>query len=176
MGLDVTAYSKLSKIDDVKYLDGDVYDKTLTVVAPEAYDLVVYVSRDFPGREEGLEDRGVYQAEESFGFRAGSYGGYNDFREELAKLAGYPSVPGDSERHNHSRGAWAAKGGLFWELIKFSDCDGTIGPVVSKKLSEDFRTFDADAQTHGDAWFYQRYQEWKKAFELAADDGAVSFQ
>lgn len=150
------------------------------------YDLRVYANNDFPGRADGLEDRGVYSAEYSMGFRAGSYRGYNAWREELAKLAGYSAVPVD--RYNtgkvemrHDYGAWQAESGPFLELIEFSDCEGTIGSTVSAKLAKDFADWDERAKQHDDAsqnWhgrFYSLYQQWRTAFEMAANGGAVDF-
>jgi len=179
MGLDITAYRKLTKLDAVFDADGDPINPETREALD--YDLKVYANFDFPGREDGLEDRAVYSAEDSMGFRAGSYGGYNAWREELAKLAGYPltdyTIYGRTERR-HDAGAWAASAGPFWELINFSDCEGIIGPVVSEKLAKDFAEFDERAKAHAASrndWFYPLYQTWRQAFDMAADGGAVDF-
>ena len=175
MGLDISAYRGIEKIDCVFDEDGDPIDPATREYVD--YDARAYVNPDFPGRADGIENKGVYKAEESMGFRAGSYGGYNQWREELAKLAGYAladyTIYGTTTQR-HDAGAWAATGGPFWELITFSDCEGVIGPIVSAKLAKDFQEFGERAKGIG-GYFYDRYQEWRAAFEMAADNGMVRF-
>lgn len=134
----------------------------------------VYANPHFPGRAEGLKDGAIYEVGGGGDFRAGSYSGYNEWREELAKMAGYPVTATDSSRHLHSAGAWTADGGPFWELIHFSDCDGVIGPVVSAKLAKDFAEYQAKADEIG-GYFAEKYADWRKAFETAAQGGFVDF-
>lgn len=167
MGLDITAYRKLRKVENPTEADRDE-------------NFTVYANDSFPGRAAGLEDRAVYQTtEDAFGLRAGSYGGYSWWRDELAKLAGYPQ--GTYEQYgkdwpSHCVACWNGATGPFSELINFSDCEGAIGPEVSAKLAKDFADFDARAKEFdpGRGW-YERYCDWRKAFEMAADDGAVQF-
>ncbi|WP_323994733.1 hypothetical protein [Aeromonas hydrophila] len=182
MGLDIRAYRNLTKLDVIFNEDGDALDKS--TLQPVEYDTRTYANPDFPGREEGVEDRAAYKAEESMGFSAGSYMGYGAWREELAKLAGYPLSPVDRGFGHavemHSGGAWEAENGPFWELIYFSDCEGVIGPVVSAKLAKDFAEFDERARRHDEAaglngGLYERFQLWRQAFEMAADGGLVNF-
>lgn len=54
-------------------------------------------------------------------------------------------------------------------------CEGVIGSSVSAKLAKDFADFQKDADAHEDRNFREKYAEWRKEFEMAADDGAVSF-
>lgn len=124
----------------------------------------IYENPDFPGRAEGLVPGMTYTYEARMGFRAGSYSGYSAWRAWLAQLAGYAS-PEDVT-------------GPFAELINFSDCEGTIGPVVAARLLQDFIAFDEAAQATDDdegGWYYQKYQEWHAAMAMAADGGAVVF-
>lgn len=163
MGLDITAYSKLSKAGADIALDefGEPEDED-GFVQP-------FANTHYPERLEGLEDGAFYAFDHSMRFRAGSYGTYGSWRNTLARLAGFTS----------SQQAWDADGGAFWELIAFSDCEGDIGPVVSAKLAKDFADFEERARFFNsgddDNWFYQKYTDWKNAFELAADGGMVSF-
>jgi hypothetical protein len=179
MGLDITAYSGLTKIEGVKYLEGEVYNQNLEVLDYDDYDLVAYHNPDFPGRADDIEVRGVYKAADGFGFRAGAYSGYNRWRERLAEIAGYPKTAIElygREELRHDAGAWAATEGPFWELILFSDCEGVIGTAVSKKLAADFAAFDERAAAvQDDPDFYRLFNEWRKAFDMAADGGAVKF-
>ena len=182
MVLDITAYRRVTKLDVIFDEDGEAIDKDTG--EPVDYDVRAYANHHFPGREEGVDDRAAYKAEYSMGFRAGSYGGYNAWREDLAKLAGYPKTPVDrgfgSVAEMHSGGAWGTDHGPFWELISFSDCEGTIGPVVSAKLAKDFAEWDERAKQHDEAaglngGLYKRFQEWRQGFEMAADGGLVDF-
>jgi len=178
MGLDITAYESLTKIDEVKYIDGEVYNQKLETVDYDDYDFVAHINPDFPGRADDVEDHGVYKAVGSHGFRAGSYGGYNMWRDRLAKLAGYPE--GTYEQYgkdwpSHCVACWNGAQGPFAELIHFSDCEGVIGTAISKKLAADFAAFDEAAKTQEDEPFYKLYQDWQKAFTMAANGGAVSF-
>lgn len=63
---------------------------------------------------EKINADSVYSWEESFDFRAGSYSGYNWYREKLGEL--------NAE--------------AFREQIDFSDCEGVIGSVVANRLAK----------------------------------------
>jgi len=176
MGLDITAYRKIIKIDAVFDADGEPIDPSTR--EPIDYDMKAYRNDAFPGRADDIEDRAIYRAEDSFGFRAGSYGGYNHWRDALAKLAGYPI--GQYEEHNrkwdsHCVACWEGQEGPFCELIHFSDCEGVIGASVAAKLAKDFAEFQDAADKLDDQFFTASYTNWRKAFEMAADAGAVSF-
>jgi hypothetical protein len=162
MGLDVTAYSNVHKVDSAAY-DGD-----------EGYRFVTaYPSSGFPDQADDVN--GIYDYEgDSFSFRAGSYSGYNRFRESIAFLALGVSPKTIWENTE------AYKNKPFFELINFSDCEGVIGPVTSAKLFQDFKDFEAEIEKksiagHGGAseWFMESYRNWMKAFEIAADSGFV---
>jgi hypothetical protein len=119
----------------------------------------------FPNAAPEIEDRARYHSEESMQFRAGSYGGYNEWRNSLAAMVG--TTP---------KTAWAGEyQGPFAELINFSDCEGVIGATVCRKLAEDFKAQQTKADTWDDEWFRERYALWRQAFEMGADNGAVSF-
>lgn len=104
--------------------------------------------------------------------------GYPEASEEIQGVFG-----GTRTRTGHDVGAWHSGGGPFFELIHFSDCEGTIGPVVSKKLAEDFAKYQKAADsfigTHDDGkpggYFAEIYAEFRKAFETASNNGAVDF-
>lgn len=176
MGLDITSYRKISKMAGVNYVDGEVVDSESGQFVD--CDLVAYVNPDFPGRNDGVEDGQAYDAEDQFGFRAGGYGWYNHWRDELAKISGWPKGSYEQygkEWESYAASAWKATSGPFWEIINFSDCEGVIGPETSKKLFEDFTAFDEAAKHSNYPNFYQIYRDFRKAFEMAADGGAVRF-
>lgn len=133
----------------------------------------------YPERAPEIAEDTIYSYASSGSFCAGSYSGYNRWRDELAQLAGYPKAPYqdryDGIQMRFDAGAWAASEGPFWELINFSDCEGTIGASVSAKLAKDFAEYQPKADAHRDDGFRSRYAEWRKAFETAQNAGAVSF-
>lgn len=152
MGLDISAYSNLKREDDQSKDRDDC-------------EIHILVNDDFPGRCDDVAE-GYYAAGDELGFRAGSYGGYGAWRDQLARLAGNASA----------KAVWSdPKPGPFIELINFSDCEGTIGTAVSVKLAKDFADFQHAADTHPDEYFRERYANWRKAFELASKAGAVLF-
>jgi hypothetical protein len=178
MGLDIRYYKNITKLDCVFDADGEPLDAATKAPLSEKH-FWACVNPHFPERADGLDSKSCYSYEESEGFRAGSYSGYNHWRETLAQIAGYPAI--EDERHGvvtkrHDKGAYVAGNGPFFELIWFSDCEGIIGPKTSAKLAKDFATFsDAVAASATDEWFKEKYAEWKTAFETAAQNGAVRF-
>lgn len=163
MGLDVTAYSKIA-LDPNAEVDGDGYPVKWDAYFMAHPGILAMTEKDWPGRTGGLKP-GVYAYGDVFDFRAGSYGGYNSWRNELAELAGYGSASNVWEMDSPE--------GPFVELINFSDCEGIIAGDVAKKLAKDFAEFQEKVGEHG--YFSQSYTNWRKAFELAADGGAVDF-
>lgn len=137
-----------------------------------------YLNPDFPGRADDLENGAVYSYTDCGRGWGGGYGYYNSWREALAKLAGYPlteyrtSYSGPEQ--SHAAACWQGQESPFYELINFSDCEGTIGTAVSAKLAKDFQEWDERAKSVGER-FYKDYSEWREAFEMAADGGAVAF-
>lgn len=155
MGLDVIAYKKLKEVGNSKLNSHDNLVEHKNEWCPGI--CMEWSETHFPGRGEGIESNKVYTYESKCSFRAGSYSGYNEWRDLLYKFKGDIA---------------------FQELIIFADNEGVIGPVVSKKLYEDFKKYKNEAeeyaQTAGDWWLY-KYNDWLNAFELASDNGAVEF-
>lgn len=153
MGLDISYVNKLTFLREE---DGTDY------AWPE--EMRLYPNPDFPAQADGLKD-GIYKYEDVGEFHAGSYSGYNQWRNQLAQLAGY----GSAEQ------AWTTTEGPFRELINFSDCGGVIGSITSAKLAKDFAEYQHAADQHQDSYFLERYNFWRKAFEVASNAGAVCF-
>ncbi len=214
MGLDISAISRLEKVEvpeGIELWSDEYYDWE----GEQEYSLWYFSETGvFEEQMQGLEE-GAYNAlGEGHNFRAGSYSGYGMWRDELAHAAGY--FGGDEQVwSNVDSGGYANR--PFEELINFSDAEGWIGPIVSKKLHQDFvdnekkimDTVDKwvlmkghpehtpsflqkrqeenkafgrkDAEKEIDytlddvRWFRQKYQDWKKAFEIASNNGAVIF-
>lgn len=164
MGLDITALGSIQPCSqhgdsDASYGAGHVY-------------LNVYENA-FPERAVPITE-GCYVANKQMHFRAGSYSGYNRWREQLSMFAlgvmpqmvwDYPNV---------------YEGKPFYELINFADNEGLIGPIVSVKLAADFAEgFGPAAEWAGvndpTGYWFSKYGEWLKAFQIAANAGAVQF-
>jgi hypothetical protein len=169
-GLDVTVYEKITIVPSPQFdSDGEPLGPNQVKLAP------VGGAERFAGLIAGT----VYRYESAFEFRAGSYSGYNYWRNELAKLAGneqtpYKSLNGKIE-FRYDATVWNIKKGAFWELIDFSDAEGVIGPVVCKRVYKDFLQYQVAASKHPDEYFRTSYQNWMKAFCMCANDGAIVF-
>ena len=164
MGLDITAFRKLTAAPEAK-LDADGFPEDYGSFVRLSQEEIDWTEGNWKGRTEGLT-AGVYSFGEEFDFRAGSYGGYNQWRDMLCMTM----------RGMSANAFWAdEKPGPFTELISFADNEGFIGPVVAAKLAKDFAENQERAEKTGDEWFVGRYRDWRKAFEMAADGGAVSF-
>jgi hypothetical protein len=180
MGLDITAYRNMTKADgltvdddyEVVGADGEViehyWDRYVVIDTEES-------EKNWAGRTAPLEDKTVYAFAEEFDFRAGSYMGYNHWRNHLAKMAGYASDEQVFNLPPHVSGA-------FIEHISFTDCDGVIGSVTSAKLAKDYAAFQSQAEKYAQTldgdwveFFIRAYNNWRKAFEIAAENGAVRF-
>ena len=194
MGLDISAISELKSLvlpdNIVKHSDeyydweqeqsGPVYTIWQHHGMPEYLDGIPKELHDDIG--EGL----VTANGESYGFRAGSYSGYGEWRDDLAQAANYGSAD------NIWQNPESVIGRPFVELINFSDAEGIIGPVMSEKLYMDFveqeenimkkvdewyLKFDPEKEYDGDTvkWFRSKYNDWKQAFNIARNNGAVIF-
>lgn len=156
MGLDINAYKNI-KIVEKPELDEDGYVLNWDSEWMPG-ESMVWSEKHFPGRGEGVNPHTVYTWEDKFRFRAGSYSGYNWWRRALKQFA---------------------KGNDFQELIEFADNEGVIGPVVSKKLANDFaenleEAIEFAVHLDSEMWL-ELYNDWKKAFEMASNNGAVEF-
>jgi len=137
-----------------------------------------WITNDYSPRH-GI-DGGVYRLDgETTEFRVG-YSEYNEWREALAlyTLGVTPEeIWTDPE---------AFLGEPFVRLINFSDCDGVIGGRPARTLareSDENRAAIAerarnatDVDPDHAVWFMEIYDDFARAFALAAEDGCVSFQ
>lgn len=118
-----------------------------------------------------------------FGFRAGSYSGFNTWREELAELA-----VGDSNLYNIWAHAGTRKKRIpFQEILCHSDCDGHITYRECKKLLDDFNRYifvamerinvpkDDEGFPVGVYWL-DRFLKWKHAVELVVNREAEKIE
>lgn len=173
MGLDITAYSKLKHVGkhpkDPDLNEGEsggmddwcYYDEHVQAFA---YDSFPQSFRGVPVIGGGPDDDFLFGGcfamtleTKTHAFCAGSYGGYSRWRENL-------QMQFNPERDPEKP---------FYELIWFADNEGIIGPDAAADLLADFK---AHAETYvGSEYDRVKYDDWTKAFELAADGGLVRF-
>lgn len=190
MTLSVNAYAQLYKIDCVYNEAGEPIDPN---TREEIADYVkLYVNTDFAQSRAAPFVNGVYVSKvtESVHFPMG-YPTHRVFREALAKLAGYPAVEWErvpdyapSREMSHFASAWLRAEQTcnlpFYELICFSDCEGTLGTEVCKRLLPEFDRVSAVRGTTpvampGGGNFWAIFDNWHKAVRVAADGGAITF-
>jgi hypothetical protein len=158
MGLDITAYGGLKRIrritDDEKRngYDGDLAR--------------LYANPEFPRHHGEIDTNFLYAYKHTMNFRAGSYGGYNTWRIKLARMVGIDNIEAYWKLND-----WSVP---FAELINFSDCEGLIGPEISRELALDFQAYVIRVDPT-DREFITTYALFKQAFEMATMNGAVVF-
>lgn len=162
MGLDITAFSTLVVQPDYDPATVDL-DDTVVEISQE---IINWTEKNWPGRTAGLV-AGICGFSAAIDFAAGSYGGYNRWRDRLAKLAGFPDA--DTVWRDSPQGP-------FVELINFADNEGYIGPVVAAKLAVDFAAYRTLANEVEIPGFAERYSYWHDACLIAANGGCLVFR
>lgn len=171
MGLDITAYSKVLQIEDENSIELDednfpVDENIFRIFDDEWNRSAPFLTNSYVSLKQS----------EYYGFRAGSYGYYNVWRNELARIAGYEAT---NEKYDQT--VWDSTEGPFFELINFSDCEGILGSEVSEKLFNDFInysqyvTLDKFTNEEQFKWFKENYDDFTKAFALAKNGGLVHY-
>ena len=183
MGLDISVISDIKPMDLPKGIEkwSDEYYEWEQELGEQLWS--PYNMEHFTRQSEGLPDSDlVYSGGDGdyFSFRAGSYGGYGEWRNDLALAAGY----GGGAEEVWSKVDGGEYGFPFEELINFPDNEGVIGPVVSQKLYDDFVKYEEEINHTIDQWylkmvpekeyagedmqwFKDKYKDWKKAFDIA---------
>lgn len=172
MGLDIKVLKSVEFIEVNEDNDEEiVIDKNGKIYTDDNY-YRLYLNPHFPIQSKGLQSLiKLNDYKFDYSFRAGSYGSYNVWRNNLAKMLGYEDYTGHGD---YDLTVFELKEGPFWEFIKFSDCEGVINSQVSKKLLNDFQEYDPIAKKQ-DVHFYELYRNFHKAFELASKNGIVIF-
>jgi hypothetical protein len=180
MGLDIHAASHLRYVRLIP--QGEEFDRLEAQVnrqdkcLDEVYFLLSPNDPNWEGHLAGMEP-GLYEytaASEQHHFRAGHYDFYNLWREHLSQLAlgVEPSTVWEDPEQFAGR--------PFVELINFTDCDGRVGARLAAKLAADFRAYAVRAEEFAatledDGDFINNYRDFTRAFELAAQQGALAF-
>lgn len=183
MGLDITGYSNLRYLGHHEVAEGSEHpydDETWDRVHVEAlaYDAFPHALLGVPNQQRKQYGDTTFivagcfeltEKTETHGFRAGSYSGYNRWRSDLA-----------SRFNPYRDGGLPSPDGPFYELIWFADNEGTICELAATNLLADFRAHEAEYRgwqygTENGDWFVEKYADWMRACELAADGGLIDF-
>jgi len=173
MGVDIYGWSKVRLAENQTFnADGEPLE------GEDAH--VIYINDAFPGRLTEWPHKSVVVVDGDYEHcYSRAYSGYNRWRDELAKLAGYPLTEYEgyagSKSSCYAAGAWEVLEGPFWELINFSDCEGMIGTAICQKLAKDFADWQERADLVEDEHWRQGYAGMRKAFEIGSNGGLVRF-
>lgn len=172
MGLDIRAFNGLTKCE---IQSDEAYEKFTNCVNLKPNDVIFDQSC-------GLDGYYIHVGE-YLTFRAGAYSSYGKWRSMLSDMMGYDidSIFLSLVREDKlSKVLDEKKIELpFIELICFSDCEGIIGPEVSKKLYGDFlenkeRAIEYSTSKNNKDWL-SLYNDFLKAFKIASNNGCVEF-
>jgi len=165
MGLDITAYSHVKKLakscsdEDLEDYEACCKHQHIRArVVPDFADRLPSGAGCYKSTPKTKEHR----------FPAGSYSYYNAWRTRLSQII--LNVPAEIVWHNLEEYANQP----FFELIYFSDAEGTMGPAASKRLYETFVEFREMVQKE-DEYFRRLYDDMTEAFKLGAQHGLVQF-
>ena len=177
MSLNLVAFKHIRKLENIAVDEKGRPRHTDTGKRVREACFQAVVHEDYPQRATDIEDQGFYTFGSMLYAATVAPSVYVRWREQLAAFAGYRLARDRdaSAGKSHLAGARAAKAGPFWELLNFSDREGVIGATVSAKLAEDFATHDSRADAHPQKSFRDMYAWLRRAFAMASDQGAVSF-
>lgn len=181
MGLDVMA------VKNAKLIENPTVN--------EAEDLTKIYHGYFGDQCGDLKDGGHYDYDEHKWFCRMSYGRYSYFRNDLAKIGGWPEfiVPKPSyddpdydnksyyHRHPNVAAIYNQDGdeveGPFVEVVCFSDCEGFISADFCKKLHADFVNHQSKAEElfSDNESFLNMYNGLRDAFEFGSHSGFVQY-
>jgi hypothetical protein len=175
MGLDVEAYSKAEYLETMGNVEE--WEDKYWMHENEPDGIKTEIARhwisEYADRARPIVENGVYKINgEQFSPWGSAYSAYNRWRAWLSQTM----LNADPREVWRNEAKYS--GAPFYELINFSDCEGIIGPVVAKKLAADFASHQWKADHFGqdeNGWYARKYADWRKAFELAADDGFILF-
>lgn len=178
MGLDISAHSKL-RFTGYHPKDWDYCEK-LDHLTAYAYDAFPHALAGVMESQKLVSDNGTLyfgcfvatEASESYRFRAGSYGGYGQWRMALAECFGTGKATPENP---------------FYELVYFADNEGTILYPAAERLAEDFEenrerwgdycveNFSSSGPFDNGTYYLEKYEDWAHAFKLASEHGLVNF-
>jgi hypothetical protein len=171
MGLDIRAFNGLNKCD-IQSEDAYLKHTNCTYLTSKG---------DMFFEQSGGLNGYYYHNNEYMMFRAGSYSAYNNWRELLSYMIGFPNALSIWEivKRDISIGNILSEPTSFnipfIELIYFSDCEGVIGEKICKKLYEDFISYKNEANKIKNSDWISLYDDFLKAFKIGSNNGCVQF-
>ncbi len=164
MGPQFNVFSKLRKMEMSELSlceDGTPEEESVTSF---------FSNPQFPAHISGLDSTIFYRCNgKRMRFGAATYQEYQQFKHHLSRIAGFQNEL-----------ELIFKGGpiYFVELLNFSDSEGTIGPMICKKLYNDFKDNYDIAEEYftnleDGRKFWIHYQNWCKALSVARQNGAI---
>lgn len=177
MSLNLVAFKHIRKLENVVADEKGKPRRTDTGKRCREACFQALVHEDYPQRAADLEDQGFYTFSSMLYAASVPPSVYLRWREQLAAFAGYRLLRDRQakEGRSHLAGARAVQAGPFWELLNFADREGVIGAHVSAKLAQDFLAHQDLAAAHPQKSFRDMYTWLQRAFTMASDQGAVSF-
>lgn len=168
MGLDISVITKWAYATTPCVLDEHAMCTT---------HLRLDLSGEFPDQVRDLQP-GCIDVEARWVFRAGSYSWYNLWRDHLCRAAnGFPV-------EEIWMDPYGEREALFWELLNFSDCQGTLGPAACAACAGDMRAY-MDGGAHERyleglegglvRGFDESMKDWSRAFEETSAGGLLLF-
>ncbi len=151
MGLDITGYEDIKATGKTFNIEEDEY---------------ISVSDWKQSNMKYIEEQQI-EYKETHCFRAGSYGGYNSFRNNLCTLANNITVEELWKTEDESL--------KFYWLINFSDCEGYIGTSYCKILYDEFVKYNDKIMSSLNDFDKVKYKDFKEAFRLGSNNGLVDF-
>ena len=127
------------------------------------------------------------------GFRAGSYSGFNEFRNWLAQKVGFNTYLLLLDATTEKAGEWVDKRGqnknaskaiVCGALFHHSDCDGYITASDAKRLLKDLKAIKATLKDPApndkqEEWFREKLDDWIEVCEgsvgMKGDSGRIWF-
>lgn len=167
MGLDVTAYSKLTKVETVTVCadDGEFYGADAAVIEDgwSKYMQVKFGQLEikYPATISGLSGEGVYSFEMSTDLHM-NYPAVEFWRDNIERMCDLYDLPIDQ---------------FVVHLWHGDFC----GPRMAYLLAFTFAAHKETAQRYAEQigkdgeWFLRKYNEWAAIYELAANNGVVHY-
>lgn len=178
MGLDIRLYTEVKLAeskDKITHEDGMWgYVEDLEC---EVNLVVLQGNEHFKNHFMGAD--GVYYYKDHHTVISMSYGGYSRFRNALAKAAGYEKATraelydagmDDNYPLLYQAKVWCQSGGVLWELINFSDCEGVIDHSTCKKIYGDLQMLDIALIEEN---YLSKYYDLMSACKVASESNGV---
>lgn len=175
MGLCLTVYTEVELVKDSEdvecpweWIDEQDNSSRLTYL---------HANPHFP---KHFNSSGVYSFKESKTILSRSYSGWSNLRDILAKACDYPPITlvecvargwdyEEAKIRPYQSKVFYELEGLLHELINFSDCEGTIGAELCKKIHRDL----CDVGYIEEAIDIDAFNNLVTGFALAVDNNGV---